>query len=841
MGSFDNLRSGFRRVLRPLGALAGLTGAAALVNRGLRESSGLPHDTIGGVRRRWQWRGYEIFATELGSGPLALLVHGIYAGASSFEFRKLAPLLAKHHRVVAFDLLGCGLSEMPDLEYSTELFVEQIVDAIGAFSEGPLTLIASSLGASFAIRAATRAPDRVRHLVTIAPAGLAGVLDSDASAAQRAVGPLIRSPLVGETAYNGLVSKPSLGWFLRTMTYADPASVTPEVLEHYYAVSHQPGARFVPSYFVGGMLPCNVARDLPFVEAPILVLWGERASDTNPVGNAQEFVRLAKDAQLVTFPNSGLLPHEEEPEATAATIEQFIAAGGEEPAPEPSAPEPSAPEPSAPEPSAPEPSAAEHDIPVEAAAEQTAPQATAPEHDVPEEGAAPAGADPGLDLSAIFKSYDVRGIYPSEIDDRIAYGIGRAFVEQLQLASLAVGRDMRPSGEALFAALAQGATEAGADVTDIGLVSTDALYFAVGKYGYGGGVMITASHNPAAYNGMKFTGEQAQAISLETGLGQVRDQVARGVFAPPAARPGTIRKREILEDFAAHCLSFIDPTTIKPFKIAIDAGNGMAGLTVPYVFKHLPCEVFPLFFELDGTFPNHPASPIEPANMADLQRSVLEHGCDLGVAFDGDADRMFIVDEKGSLVGGDMVVALVGLNTLKRCPGSTILYNLICSRSVPEVIEKAGGVPRRSPVGHSLIKKIMRDENIVFGGEHSGHFYFRDNWFADSGMIALLQCLEVFSDAGKPVSETISPIDTRFRSGEINSRVHDIAAKLRELEEYYADARIDHLDGVTIQYRDWWMNVRPSNTEPLLRLNVEGDSKELMERRRDEALALIRS
>ncbi|MGP6157837.1 MAG: alpha/beta fold hydrolase, partial [Vulcanimicrobiaceae bacterium] len=788
-GSFDALRSGFRRVLRPLGALAGLTGAAALVNRGLLESSGLAHDAIGGVRHRWQWRGYEIFATELGTGPLVLLVHGIYAGASSYEFRKLAPLLAKHHRVAAFDLLGCGLSEMPDLEYSTELFVEQIVDAIGEFSQGPMTLIASSLGAAFAIRAATRAADRVQHLVTICPTGLAGVLDADPSAAQRAVGLLIRAPLAGETAYNGLVSKPSLAWFLRTQSYADAASVTPEVVDHYYAVTHQPGARFVPSYFVGGTLPCNVATDLPFVEAPLLVLWGERASQTNPARNAPEYVRLAKSAQLVTFPNSGLLPHEEEPEATAAAIEQFVGISGE-------------------------------------ASEATR--------------NAPSTVTSKPDLSTIFKSYDVRGIYPSELDDETAHGIGRAFVEQLRLSSLAVGRDMRPSGESLFAALARGATEAGADVTDVGLVSTDALYFAVGKYGYGGGVMITASHNPADYNGMKFTREEAQAISLETGLSQVRDQVESGTYAPPAATPGTVQQKDVLEDFAAHCLSLIEPTAIKPFKIAIDAGNGMAGLTVPYVFKHLACEVFPLFFDLDGTFPNHPASPIEPENMVDLQKAVLEHGCDLGVAFDGDADRMFIVDEKGGLVGGDMVVALVGLNTLKRYPGATILYNLICSRSVPEVIEKAGGVPRRSPVGHSLIKKIMRDENIVFGGEHSGHFYFRDNWFADSGMIALLQCLEVFSDAGKPVSEVIAPIDTRFRSGEINSRVHDIAAKLKELEERYHDAQIDHLDGVTIQYPDWWMNVRPSNTEPLLRLNVEGDTKELMEQRRDEALALIR-
>ncbi len=400
---------------------------------------------------------------------------------------------------------------------------------------------------------------------------------------------------------------------------------------------------------------------------------------------------------------------------------------------------------------------------------------------------------------------------------------------------------MRPSGERLFNAFARGASEAGADVVDVGLVSTDALYFAVGKYGYDGGVMITASHNPANYNGMKFTREQAQAMSLETGLAQIRDQITSGTIPPKAATQGTISHRNILDDFAQHCLSFIDPSKVKPFKIAIDAGNGMAGETVPHVFKHLPCEIVPLFFELDGSFPNHPASPIEPENMIDLQAAVRKHGCDLGVAFDGDADRMFIVDEKADLVDGSTVTALVALNTLKRHPGAKILYNLICSRSVPELIEKHGGIPIRSQVGHSLIKATMREKDIVFGGEHSGHFYFKKNWYADSGMIALMQCLELFSEADKPVSEVIAPIDTRFRSGEINSTVKDIPAKLKEIEEHYKDASIDHLDGSTISYPDWWMNIRPSNTEPLLRLNVEGDTRELMERHRDEALAIIRS
>jgi phosphomannomutase len=442
---------------------------------------------------------------------------------------------------------------------------------------------------------------------------------------------------------------------------------------------------------------------------------------------------------------------------------------------------------------------------------------------------------------SIFKSYDVRGIYPSQFGDEVAHRIGRAFVDHFHMKNIVIGRDMRPSGQNLYEAFAKGATEGGADVTYVGLVSTDALYFAVGKYGFDGGVMITASHNPADYNGMKFTREQAQALSLDTGLAAVRDRVGSGEAPPPVSNRGRIFTKDILDDFARHCISFIsDISKVKPFKIAIDAGNGMAGETVPYVFKYLRCEVVPLYFELDGTFPNHPASPIEDENKLDLRNAVLEHKCALGAAFDGDADRMFLVDERGGFPSGDMITLLCAIATLKRFPGSKILYNLICSRSVPEQIKAHGGVPVRSPVGHSLIKPIMREQNIPFGGEHSGHFYFRDNWFADSGMIALMQCLEIFSEAGKPVSQVIGEYDTRFRSGEINSHVSDARAKMKEIAEKYKDGEIDYLDGVTVQYPDWWLNVRPSNTEPLLRLNVEGDTKPLMEQHRDEALALIR-
>jgi phosphomannomutase len=443
--------------------------------------------------------------------------------------------------------------------------------------------------------------------------------------------------------------------------------------------------------------------------------------------------------------------------------------------------------------------------------------------------------------TTIFKSYDVRGIVPAQLNEDVAYAIGRAFVETLGRTNICIGRDMRPSGQLFMDALSRGATDGGADVTQVGLISTDAIYFAVGHYGFDGGIMITASHNPAQYNGFKFCREQAAAISIETGLAAIRDKAAAGDFAP-AKRKGHIHTKDILADFAAHCISFIDDVkAIKPLRIAIDAGNGMAGETVPRVFNQLPCTVFPLFFELDGTFPNHPASPIEPENMVDLQKAVKEHRCDLGVAFDGDADRMFIVDEKAELIGGDIVTALVGVDTLRGNPGAKILYNLICSRSVPEAIERAGGIAVRSKVGHSFIKQTMREEDIPFGGEHSGHFYFKRNWFADSGMIALMQCLNVFSRAPGPVSSVIAPIDTRSRSGEINSTVADAPKKLRELQDHFRGAQIDFLDGITIGYPDWWLNVRPSNTEPLLRLNVEGDTKALMEAHRDEALEIIRS
>jgi phosphomannomutase len=387
----------------------------------------------------------------------------------------------------------------------------------------------------------------------------------------------------------------------------------------------------------------------------------------------------------------------------------------------------------------------------------------------------------------------------------------------------------------------RGVTEQGADAIDLGLTTTDELYFAVGKYSYPAGVMITASHNPGQYNGIKMCREEAIPISSETGGDAIRDIVLAGQFASPP-RQGQVIKRDVTDDYVDHCLSFIDVSKVKPFKIAVDAGNGMAGMVIPRVFQKLPCQLVPLYFELDGTFPNHPASPIEPENTEELRRVVPEQHCDMGIAFDGDADRMFLVDEKGRLLGGDMVTALVARSLLRKHPGSTILYNLICSRSVPELIEREGGRAIRTRVGHSFIKATMRQENAIFGGEHSGHFYFRDNWYADSGLIAFLIVLELVSQSGHTVSELIATIDTRFRSGEINSQVADQKGREQAIEDHYKalGAQIDHLDGVTINFPTWWANVRSSNTEPLIRLNVEADTEAEMEARRDELLHLIR-
>ena len=444
---------------------------------------------------------------------------------------------------------------------------------------------------------------------------------------------------------------------------------------------------------------------------------------------------------------------------------------------------------------------------------------------------------------ALFKAYDVRGLVPDEWGPAEAEQIGRAVPPVLGVGQVCVGRDMRVSSPEIAAALIRGITAAGADVVDIGAVSSDALYFAVGKYGYQSGVMVTASHNPAAYNGVKMCRANAVPISDETGLFAIRDMVVSGDY-PSAPRAGTVTERKVLDDFAAHCLTFIDPASIRPLKLVVDAGNGMAGKVLPRVFGKLSqVTLVPMYFELDGTFPHHDANPLEQENIAELRARVVAEGADLGAAFDGDADRMFLITEQGEFVGGDITTALVASSLLRHYPGAAIVYNLICSRGVPEAIEKAGGRPIRARVGHSFIKQVMREQDAIFGGEHSGHFYFRDNWYADSGLIALLSALDALSVAGSSLSEALAPLDHRVRSGEINSEVRDVRATAEKIEAHFRDApgaRLDHLDGLTVNFPDWWFNLRPSNTQPLLRLNVEADSPALLEEHTREVLKLVR-
>ncbi|MGH2828594.1 MAG: phosphomannomutase/phosphoglucomutase [Actinomycetota bacterium] len=439
------------------------------------------------------------------------------------------------------------------------------------------------------------------------------------------------------------------------------------------------------------------------------------------------------------------------------------------------------------------------------------------------------------DLNAIFKAYDVRGVYPEELNEDVARRIGAAFARFVQHDRLVIGRDMRSSSPALSGAFAEGATAAGSTVVDIGEVSTDALYFASGKLDLPG-VMFTASHNPARYNGLKMCKARAVPIGSESGMAEIQAGAARPV---EPTQPRT-EEADVLEDYAAHCRSFVDETTLKPLKLAIDAGNGMAGKTVPLVFEQLPFEVVPLYFELDGTFPNHPANPIEEDNIKDLRAAVLEHGCDAGIAFDGDADRMFLVDETAAPISGSLTTAMVARTLLSKSPGEKVIYNLICSWTVPEVITENRGVPIRTRVGHSFIKGVMAETGAIFGGEHSGHYYFRDNFRADSGMIAALLVLEAMSAADRPLSETLEPFRRYEDSGEINSEVSNQQFMIEELAKTYSDGKQDRTDGLTVEYEDWWFNCRASNTEPLLRLNLEARTRPLMETKRDEVLGVIR-
>lgn len=450
------------------------------------------------------------------------------------------------------------------------------------------------------------------------------------------------------------------------------------------------------------------------------------------------------------------------------------------------------------------------------------------------------------DLSQIVKAYDVRGVVPDQWDEELAALFGAAFADVTRAAAIVVGHDMRPSSPALSRAFARGAADRGVDVTEIGLCSTDQLYYASGALDLPG-AMFTASHNPARYNGIKLCRAGAAPVGQDTGLARIRELAERWLAegAPrPVDRPGTLTSRETLEDYAAYLRSLVDLSSIRPLKVVVDAGNGMGGHTVPSVFDGLPLTLVPMYFELDGTFPNHEANPLDPANLVDLQKRVPAEGADLGIAFDGDADRCFVVDENGDPVSPSAITALVAARELARNGGTgTVIHNLITSRTVPEVVREHGGTPARTRVGHSFIKAEMARTGAIFGGEHSAHYYFKDFWNADTGMLAALHVLAALGGQEGPLSALVAQYDRYTGSGEINSTVADQAARLAAIRAAYEGrpgVTLDDLDGLTVAAADWWFNVRPSNTEPLLRLNAEAEDEATMAKIRDEALAIIR-
>lgn len=434
-------------------------------------------------------------------------------------------------------------------------------------------------------------------------------------------------------------------------------------------------------------------------------------------------------------------------------------------------------------------------------------------------------------LDPIFKAYDVRGLAPEQFDESVARAIGVGFARFLldmpePAGRVLVARDMRPSGVGLSAAFAEGVCSQGLDVVDLGLGSTDLLYFAAGSMD-APGAMFTASHNPAQYNGIKFCLAGARPVGEDSGLALIRstaEAALRGELTDVAAR-GSVTQQDVLAAFADHVRSFIDVSTLRPLKVVADTANGMGGLVVPAVFEPLPIDLEVMYGELDGTFPNHPADPIQPENTADLRARVVEVGADVGLAFDGDADRVFLVDEKGEGLSGSTTTAIIAAGILDKHPGETVIHNLICSRTVPEVIAEHGGNPVRTRVGHSFIKEVMASTGAIFGGEHSAHYYFRDNYRADSGLIAALVVLEQLSVAGVPLSELRAPFERYAASGEINTRVTDPAAVIERVAQHYSNMDQDRLDGLTVDGGDWWFNLRPSNTEPLLRLNLEAPDR----------------
>ncbi|MDF5751157.1 phosphomannomutase/phosphoglucomutase [Spongiactinospora sp. TRM90649] len=448
------------------------------------------------------------------------------------------------------------------------------------------------------------------------------------------------------------------------------------------------------------------------------------------------------------------------------------------------------------------------------------------------------------DLARIFKAYDVRGVVPDEFDEEVAEAVGAAFAEVTGADSIVVGRDMRVSSPPLAAAFARGATARGAEVLDIGLASTDLLYYASGSLGRPG-AMFTASHNPARYNGMKLCGPGAVPISEATGLVEIRDRAAEIIAAggPGGGERGKVVAKDLLPGYAGHLRTLVDLTGMRPLTVVVDAGNGMAGHTVPAVFSGLPVKLIPLYFELDGSFPNHEANPIEPANLIDLRKAVVEHGADIGLAYDGDADRCWVIDETGESVSPSAVTALVAARELAKHPGSKIIHNLITSAAVPEIVAEHGGVPVRTRVGHSFIKAEMARTGAIFGGEHSAHYYFKDFWFADSGMLAALHVLAALGEQDRPLSQVVARFSRYTASGEINSTVDDQVATVERVRAAFAGREgvtFDELDGLTVTGGGWWFNLRPSNTEPLLRLNAEAADEHQMAEVREEVLALVR-
>jgi phosphomannomutase len=442
----------------------------------------------------------------------------------------------------------------------------------------------------------------------------------------------------------------------------------------------------------------------------------------------------------------------------------------------------------------------------------------------------------------VFKAYDVRGVYPSELDEEGAYAIGRAYVEQFEPRRIAVGRDMRLSSPTMAAAVVSGAADGGADVLDLGMVGTEMVYFAVGSLGLDGGVMVTASHNPKEYAGMKLVRRGALPVGIESGLGEVRDRAVAGAWRDVAR--GSVAAEDIWSGFVERVLSFVDVDAIKPLRVVIDAANGMAGAMLPPVLARLPqVDAVRFNFEPDGSFPNHEPNPLLPENREFIVRATREAGADFGVAYDGDADRCFFIDDSGEFIPGDFTTALFAESILAKEPGGKVIYDVRASWAVPEAIKRAGGVPLMNRVGHSYIKQRMREEDAVFGGEVSAHYYFRDFSQADSGVVPFLLMLELVSRRGQRLSEILAPFRARyFITGELNTPVKDVALKLQELKERFGpEGKVSHLDGISIDAPDWHLNVRPSNTEPLLRLNLEARSEELMERKRDEVLAVIRS